>query len=622
MTLSSPSLLTQYQHKIDEAKIVSFDIFDTLLLRPYKRPTDLFKHLEQIERKPNFSHARQRAETAARKNHAHQEDITLDQIYDEIDDIYKPMKDSELGLEYQVLQANPEMQQVYEYAQQQKKPIIILSDMYLPTAFIKEVLKKNGFTRYAKLYVSGDIGKTKSTGTLYRQALDDLGVAPADIVHIGDNKSADVKRAQELGLNAIYYRQVISQFTRNNRRGYRFSKQIDTDLGGSILLALMAWRWHKIKLGLLKPDYWSDIGYQYAGPVAYGYCRFVEKKVYQQNLAQLLFIARDGYTLQKVFHIINPSIKTHYIYAPRLLNLICRLDYNPDAKDQAKTIVDYYSQQNDIIKQQAESGVLTAHEIIIKNKALFTSLAKVESQKYEHYLLHKIKQPESIGIVDTITGEFSSQRIVQHFLSTTVHGMYWGVIKSANTIAYDYSAYIHPEKATVDDNRYFTSNWNFIEFLITSPEYPIKNITAKGQPIYDPDPNQSEIDRAAQYPVISQGAVQFAEDVKRIFNQWPTTVSAEMVVKWVNCYIDLPEPEDIAQMNGIQFGIDSTHKVLVPLFTQKISWQTAFLHPYKSLQILKKMTWRTLPQLLWLCIFFSDQNRTTRFKKNRIVFIS
>ena len=41
-------MLEILKDKIEKAKIVSFDIFDTLLLRPYAKPVDLFLHLEKL----------------------------------------------------------------------------------------------------------------------------------------------------------------------------------------------------------------------------------------------------------------------------------------------------------------------------------------------------------------------------------------------------------------------------------------------------------------------------------------------------------------------------------------------------------------------------------------------
>ena len=47
--------------------VISFDIFDTLLLRPYVKPTDLFEHLEKLENLSGFANARIKAEKIARE---------------------------------------------------------------------------------------------------------------------------------------------------------------------------------------------------------------------------------------------------------------------------------------------------------------------------------------------------------------------------------------------------------------------------------------------------------------------------------------------------------------------------------------------------------------------------
>lgn len=62
------SLLQKVKEACKHADIISFDIFDTLLLRPYIRPTDLFLHLEYICNKPNFAISRIKAEEYARIN--------------------------------------------------------------------------------------------------------------------------------------------------------------------------------------------------------------------------------------------------------------------------------------------------------------------------------------------------------------------------------------------------------------------------------------------------------------------------------------------------------------------------------------------------------------------------
>ena len=55
-------LLDKIKNKINKADIVSFDIFDTLLLRPYCKPSDLFYHIGQVKKMPFFATLRQETE--------------------------------------------------------------------------------------------------------------------------------------------------------------------------------------------------------------------------------------------------------------------------------------------------------------------------------------------------------------------------------------------------------------------------------------------------------------------------------------------------------------------------------------------------------------------------------
>ena len=57
---------------------VSFDIFDTLVLRNVEKPTDVFSWIDREN--AGFFEARVQAEKTARQNATH-EDVTLDEIY-------------------------------------------------------------------------------------------------------------------------------------------------------------------------------------------------------------------------------------------------------------------------------------------------------------------------------------------------------------------------------------------------------------------------------------------------------------------------------------------------------------------------------------------------------------
>lgn len=170
---------------IDTKDIISFDIFDTLLLRPFLAPSDVFKYMEQQYNIPNFALTRLVNEKKVRMvktiRDRRIEDITIDEIYSKLD---KNLRDKEMEIEAQILQCNEEILEIYNYALEQGKQIIITSDMYLPTNFLAQVLNDKGFKNFSKLYVSGEIGKCKATGNLYKFIIQDLNISPDKILHI------------------------------------------------------------------------------------------------------------------------------------------------------------------------------------------------------------------------------------------------------------------------------------------------------------------------------------------------------------------------------------------------------------------------------------------------------
>ncbi len=232
---------------IDNASAVSFDVFDTLLLRPYAKPIDVFYHIENQTGEFGFATERIAAEMRTREKNPGREDINFDEIYDEIDDKFKHLKQTEIDWELQVLNQNPEMKRVWDYAKSKNKKIIIASDMYLPVNVIKKALIKNEFADYDYLYVSGELAKTKHFGTMYEHIISDINLKSSKILHIGDNYHSDYKRAKKLGIKAVHYEQILQQFQKHNPRAKKLldTSRIPSDIGTGIILSVSAWRWKK-----------------------------------------------------------------------------------------------------------------------------------------------------------------------------------------------------------------------------------------------------------------------------------------------------------------------------------------------------------------------------------------
>lgn len=494
--------------------------------------------------------------------------------------------------------------------------------MYLPHDFLAKVLDKNNFSDFDKLYVSGEIGKTKSKGTLFKYIINDLQVKPNKILHIGDNKRSDYKNPKKIGLCAVLYPHITNTFYKKNPRFNKFVSKNAKDLGTSILTAFMAAKNHNEKVSNNNNNYWYDIGYNYAGPVIYGYARYIEKIASEQKNDHIMFVARDGYTIQRIFNTFNNSISNSYVYAPRFLNLICRLDYAKEDTLQSKAIINYFCNQSEILKNKADKIQFKTwhdyHNFIQSNSDIFSQYACKEWGNYIKYLKNKSNNASYVAIVDTITARFSSQKLIQDSLKKPTIAIYWSVLHAAFEGIFSYEQFVQNNR---EYKHVFTKNWNFMEFLMTAPEYPIKNLNKDGAPIYDSSPNEAEKIRKKLYPIISDAAVDFSEDIKKLFNGHDIFLSGDVLVSYINSFVDYPKKQDIKNMSCLQHAYDSAHQSYIPLFSAKTPLFSFISKPKQTIKLIKKTIWRTPFQTIFLCFISPIKIRMHGLKQIRILLL-
>lgn len=287
--------------------VCSFDVFDTLLFRTCGAPGNVFTALEKQSGRCGFARARIAAERKAnRRATGRGGETTLEEIYSFIP-IFKDLMEREIAAEKECLRGNPEMLALWREAGVLGKKRVIVSDMYLPQAFIEERLREYGIEGWDGFYLSRECNAKKSTGELFKVMLREMNVSPACVLHIGDNPNGDVRQANKVGIVAYQYcRDKVSA--------------LDNALCDSF-----AWR-GILANGLPKflsdnPDagYWGKVGFILGGALGYAYARFVGESAKRLGIRRLLLVARDGYHLAPVFKMLYPQFEVVYIYAPRRL---------------------------------------------------------------------------------------------------------------------------------------------------------------------------------------------------------------------------------------------------------------------------------------------------------------
>lgn len=185
--------------------VVSFDIFDTLVVRSVNEPKDIFRLMEKETGIEGFYEKRIEAERKARSKKQSKE-VTLEEIYacfngvseNEINEFCERELDTELG----ACKGNERLIRFYNECVKKKK-VILVSDMYLTSEMMRKILDRCGITGYDGLFISGEIGASKRSGELYRYVLNRLGVKKNRVTHIGNDILSDYIIPKREGMHAI-----------------------------------------------------------------------------------------------------------------------------------------------------------------------------------------------------------------------------------------------------------------------------------------------------------------------------------------------------------------------------------------------------------------------------------
>ncbi|TWA80499.1 haloacid dehalogenase-like hydrolase [Azospirillum brasilense] len=285
--------------------LVSFDVFDTLLLRRVETPAAVFDAVARRARaaglvdegltSPLFRLARQEAERQARQAAGDRGgEVELAAIYR-----HAALGDAdalaalELEVEAETLFANPLLLHALRALAERGCPVVLLSDMYLPPDALRGLLRGAGISDrlYRSLYVSCVEGCSKRDGGLFRKLLaDHPHLRPERILHIGDDAIGDVTMAQAAGLHTVHY-VPPPDFARLQER--------ERTLAGLAAGALLPPVRRLTALAGLgdAPDeaFWLAFGTLVLGPAVVGYCHWVVEDCRRRGIGVIAPLMREAH---------------------------------------------------------------------------------------------------------------------------------------------------------------------------------------------------------------------------------------------------------------------------------------------------------------------------------------
>ena len=399
--------------KLKQYDVISFDIFDTTLVRLCNQSQDIFR---EIEKRGGIS-VEQRVSAAQSASKKRGAKTSIEDIYSELAltnnisaDKIPELILQEIRTEAEFCCPNATVISLIEELNKCGKEIIFISDMYLPKEKMKllfDLLHIN--IKFNAIYVSCDIGKTKTTGTLFSYVAERY--PGKKIIHVGDNLISDVLIASK---NRSFHA-VFMPLEKENLFD-RFVRYSFPDSASYI-------------------ERWA---YKELSPALWSFCSWLYSIAKETDTQSLLFLTREGAFLKELYDLFprGDKCKARVFYASRRSLLCASSDIN---WKWVKKFFSYSSVAAFFEQFQLDHRLLNSGEEAEKVED-WKRIDEVESQcaaysQGQRQMLIKMLHDsggiaENIGLVDVGwrgTSQFFLQTILKEYKEPLrVRGFYWG----------------------------------------------------------------------------------------------------------------------------------------------------------------------------------------------------
>lgn len=551
----------QLKRLIDAHDLITFDIFDTLLVRRVLEPADVFELVERKLRRMGTDIPFQRLRVDAEKRlNAKGRHPKIDEIYDELGSMLaseqntvnaavKPeeIKRMEMETDRQMLLPRKKMTDLFRYALQAGKKIYLLSDMYYSGSYLKAVLDSFGICGYEEIWVSCERECEKADGSMYRafakhltsvRVLEDCSPDSTHrILHIGDNRYADYEKAVGAGYDAFLIYSAYELLQASSLQGILASVGTLEKKAMTGMLAARAandpFAFHKSRGWFHVGNEW-ELGYYFIAPVILEFVKWFSGVAEGAGINKILFPSRDGYLIQKVYLYLmgEKAIPSVYFRTSRRAVTVAAIENMDDIQAIAKRtyhgtcsafLMARYGVEMDGADCWADRDVqdLCQEELQTlldhyEEKILFN--ASVERAHYLDYLKQMgICSSDEMLIFDFVAGG-TVQYAMEKLLGTKLRGAYFATMNLPNSM-YDLdtneiqTAYGNFESYHIDSN--LGRHYLLMETVLVDGRDTLAYIDENLHAVYEQPAGRTNVQSMMN---LQQGVLQYVKDYLAYFD--------------------------------------------------------------------------------------------------------
>lgn len=488
--------------QIKKAETVSFDLFDTLVMRRVLSSDDVAELVsarmsERGMASDNFASARIAAEKRMSRRFAPK----LLEIYEDVlqecgkggsDMSAVPSAFELAALEFEtdrrLLVPRRDMVTLFHKAKALGKHVYITTDTYYRRTQIEEILHDNGIAGYDGLLISCEYGKSKRQG-LFEKLKKAAGTDR--ILHIGDDSVSDIQSA---GACKIACAQI-----------YSGAELLDL-LGGLGMSAHLYSLSDRIKIGMavarlfnspfqfedeerrLKIGDATDVGYLFCAPLINDFVQWFGARTQELGCKNVWFCARDGFLVKKIYEKLFPKSFSEYFLTSRIAAIRSGVETREDIAyvDSMK----FSGETADNLKRRfgMEAAEIPDFEMDEDEEGLMRycrAILRTAEQKRENnrkYIDSLHIQEGRIAFFDFVA-KGTSQLYAGRLVKNPIVGLYF--LQMEPEYMKDKHLDIEPfyteeerESSAIFDSYYI------LETLLTSPDPSVNEFDSRGEPVY------------------------------------------------------------------------------------------------------------------------------------------
>lgn len=550
--------------EIDRHDVISFDIFDTLLVRKVLVAEDVFDLVSARAAKEgmklrNFREMRVKAQTGTGLINP-----DIYEIYDSyqrlsgiVDVVKERLIQLELEVECDVLMPRKSMLEIFQYALDQRKEVYLVSDMYLSQKVLQPILRRFQIGWYKELFISCDYKQLKQEGLFENLVAKERG---RSILHIGDHAVYDGICAKKAGIDTFLVCTPWELMQRSSWAEY-LKKKPDYVNDRSLLGLSLSYMFNdpfvlnQETTPSLKDC--NQMGFVLFAPIVTVFMVWLLNQVKNKGFESVLFAARDGFLIQRLYDRAVEVLKWYDMPKSIYFQTSRKATVTTDMANEAmiNTLIGIRGvlSPEEVLKQlfgldedciqpfpEGKDWDLEIYSYVWKHKEqIFKKSANMRRNYFRYMGNLGLKIGKKYAFYDFVSSG-TSQKALNKMVPFEMYGYYFGWNSQENKKEFSIDSLFGLE------NNFFIHFFKVLELFMTSDKPSLDGIDDGGLPILAKEfRTEEEIGRV--YAIQNSITAYFAEFMEQLF-----IPDEEMDAKWADRLLNCIVKTDIS---GIGFDL-------------------------------------------------------------------